>query len=142
MPPAASVSSDHCLECREYRGFFLGHRWTEIPLDKLWSNREALPFLRDEAFCYYLPCFLLASLEVKNFQDHPSSDAEEYADAILSVLAPPTDGEGSTWRGRIAYDGFSSDQRRLLRRYLDFRRTHCYTEDPRVSGCLSALGGG
>ena len=60
-PPRRIVSHD-CWECRRIQRRFQGKHWRDAPLASL-TFEDPLPLLTPEAFCFYLPAFLLAELD-------------------------------------------------------------------------------
>lgn len=54
-------SGDH-LECNQVKENFLPYSWQALPLEIMKNNDSALSFLTPEAFRYYLPAYLVASL--------------------------------------------------------------------------------
>lgn len=60
-PPERIVSHD-CWECRRIQRRFQGKRWRDVPLASL-ASEDPLTLLTPEAFCFYLPAFMLAALD-------------------------------------------------------------------------------
>lgn len=56
-------NSDLHLECVQIRELFGGRNWWSLTLKELQTQPEALCFMTDVGYCYYLPAFLLYSLE-------------------------------------------------------------------------------
>src|SRR5688572_8716232 len=42
--------------------FFKGKRWQDINLDELIANRDHLPIFTSEAYRYYLPAYMIATI--------------------------------------------------------------------------------
>jgi hypothetical protein len=59
---------------------FIGKQWNEITINKLVKNSGVLFWFSDEAFCYYLPAFIVGSLvDSENAFD-------TYVDVIVGML--------------------------------------------------------
>jgi hypothetical protein len=69
-------------ECAEG---FEGLGWEEIPFEVLRFHRSCLSFFAEAALCYYLPAFMLASLEERR-TDATAWDVTEYTLAGINRL--------------------------------------------------------
>jgi hypothetical protein len=49
-------------EAMKILNFFRGKRWQDITLDALIANRDHLPVFTPEAYCYYLPAYMIATI--------------------------------------------------------------------------------
>ncbi len=63
--PGDDRITDHedCLECAEIAEYFRGTSWRVHSLAKLWEHHAALSLFTPDAFHYFLPAFMLATLE-------------------------------------------------------------------------------
>jgi hypothetical protein len=107
---------------REYDETFKllrGKSWREFPVDFIWGDTP-IPDLAPQAFHYYMPALLLASLDV----DHET--AGNYASSLLFFLSPSnarlTTGEfqydhTENFQQRMAQ--FNRDQRNVMIRVLE-----------------------
>jgi rubrerythrin len=53
----------HCAECRRVAEFFKGKDWNGQPAEELRGNHVALSLFTPEAFHYFLPGYMLVSLD-------------------------------------------------------------------------------
>jgi hypothetical protein len=53
----------HCSECRRIAEYFKGKQWTGYEIEELRNNNVALSLFTPEAFQYFLPAFMLASVD-------------------------------------------------------------------------------
>lgn len=53
----------HCSECRRIAEYFKGRQWTGYEIEELRNNNVALSLFTPEAFQYFLPAFMLASVD-------------------------------------------------------------------------------
>lgn len=106
-----------CLECNEIRDFFVGKHWRDVSSSELWGSlrlAEAEVLFTDQAFRFYLPAFMIAGLDVLEYQDHTSARASE-------VLASLTFNLGLQDRAERLKD-FNLEQRRSIVSFLEFLR--------------------
>jgi hypothetical protein len=63
--PGDDNIADHqdCPECDEMRAFFRGKSWRDLKFPELHDFHSSLPLLTDDAFLYFLPGYMLASLD-------------------------------------------------------------------------------
>jgi hypothetical protein len=54
--------SYHCAECRRIAEFFKSKTWSDLTLEDLRAHHVALSLFTPEAFHYFLPAFMLASM--------------------------------------------------------------------------------
>jgi hypothetical protein len=115
-------------------GAALGRRpWQELTLAELVRHRAALGMLDAEAFRYYLPAYLLASLDRDG-----AGFSDDLRHAALWVLSPrlrkdePGAAHEQLFLARV--EALDEAQRAAIRRYLRFVRAQ--TERP---GAFSAL---
>jgi hypothetical protein len=97
--------------------------WTSLGADELVRHRAALAMLDAAAFRYYLPAYILASLE-----EAAPSFREALREATLSALSPysrsrgPNQIDESLFQERTA--ALDQLQRGVIRRYIGFVRRH------------------
>ena len=58
-----------CFECTAVAGFFKGKKWTDITVADARHYHGALNVFTPEAFHYFVPAFMLASLEAYDKHD-------------------------------------------------------------------------
>jgi hypothetical protein len=68
FPIANPPANNHIVkgmsgEAMEIRAMLSGKRWNELKIEVLVRQNSALGFLTDEAFCYYIPAYLLLLLQ-------------------------------------------------------------------------------
>ncbi len=96
--------------------------WTELSADELMRHRHALGLLGGAAFRYYLPAYLLGSLDETRPSFRP-----ELREATLAALSPylrshgPHPIDGSRFEERTA--ALDLLQRGVIRRYIRYVRT-------------------
>lgn len=105
--------------------FFLGTRWQDHNAETL-QNFTVLSFFTPEAFCYYLPAYMLAALQ------HPHSGI---ADTLIEFLCPPKNNpkRPSYWAW---WSQLSADQRASIVAFLE----EFHNENPeRLSTVIASL---
>ncbi len=95
---------------------FLGKAWTEMPQASLEYNWEALNFLTPEAFRYYLPAYMRASLL--------DPDSNIFQGAMFALELSKINPEWTLDR----FAGLTKLQREAILRFLRFLHEH-YRED-------------
>jgi len=111
MPPEGGIaaSSDKYDDRAELEQVLRGRQWRAVPLETLVELRMELPALTPEGLRYFLPAFLLASLE--------EGDAgEEIRFFLLSYFQVSV--RNGTLSKRLA--GFSSGEREALRVFFEY----------------------
>jgi hypothetical protein len=86
-PPTENLTSHRCPECDGVRDDFSGVEWWAAENKLLDDNYDDLPLFTPEAFHYYLPAFLLRSLD--QFED--DSSVLQFTIYSLSPTKTPTD---------------------------------------------------
>jgi hypothetical protein len=90
---------------------FKGKDWKEIPLEVLKRNRFSLSLFTQEAFHYYLPTFILASVL-------HADDVDTLPDNVFSSLTPPEE-EGSDMDEFLKKtESFNALQKEAIREYI------------------------
>ncbi len=62
------MRNDHCSECQETVGRFMGKRWPEVSVSDL-SGNPGPSLLTAPGFRYYLPVMMLRSVEARSELD-------------------------------------------------------------------------
>lgn len=101
-PPADRIAPHPCAECDELAEDLKGRDPLNIPSDRLEYHRSDLPLLSAEAKRYFLPAWLIGSI------DDTESDL---TDALIMNL-------DSDHR----QDGYSDSRKAVIRDYLDYIR--------------------
>ncbi len=112
--PGDDNIADHqnCPECDDVRAFFRGRSWRELLIDELYGPPAAINLFSAEALRYFLPGFMLASLE-------HWKEADLIPDWILYSWLPPEAGETEAKRHRIERQSiFSPIQKAAIAAYL------------------------
>jgi hypothetical protein len=79
--------TEHDPECMEIASAFRGKKWSAISPEMVREYSEALPLFTPAAFRYYLPSYMLASLQSR----YPVDAAK---DNVVFNLTPPAQGSG------------------------------------------------
>lgn len=96
------------------KALFRGKHWREVSLDLLLSHTECIWHLTPEAFRFYVPAFLLASLD---------DDPDTVYESTLYSLTPPPRGIGSQEEFNDRVQGFDVAQGRAIKAALEFYRS-------------------
>ena len=100
------------LECTEVREAFRGRHWRDVTDETLAVHSAALHFMTLEAQAYYLPAFLVYSLNT-DFADSASETA-------ISVLIPRADRQSLDRLGIASFaDRLTTVQRRAICEFLE-----------------------
>lgn len=102
-PELAAIATHACAECDELRASLHPYHSDDVPAEVIDKHRWDLPLLSDEAKQYYLPAWIVRSI------DDPQSD---YTEALLYALD-----SGHGWFPAAPY---SERQWRLIEAYLGF----------------------
>jgi hypothetical protein len=99
-------------ECNQTAEDFKGKQWTELSFGFLRAHCDSIFFLTPEAYRFYLPAYLLASvLRYREADVIPSN--------IVYSLTPPREGaDTSIFRERAEY--FDRNQRKAIKSFLEF----------------------
>ncbi len=104
----SEITSHECWECNKVRDDFGRHLDGQLPEDLLDYHKDSLSFLTASALRYFLPHYLLHSVE------HPDSEFTDYTIYHLS----PSDLESPYWRERLSV--FSEGEKEAICRYLSY----------------------
>jgi len=102
------------LECNQVKAKFRGRHWRSLSLSDLTGEADSLAFFTPEAFRFFLPAFVRASV-----LDYDRSDLIPMV--VVGALMRPTDPcLASYHEARIAT--LTGKQKRVLRQFLSFLR--------------------
>jgi hypothetical protein len=113
-------------EQAEIEAAFKGLHWREVPLEVLNCHQSALSFFSPEAFRFYLPAFMLASLGVPRWPSDLLPAGVGIKNAVIWSLDPPKE---MSWKPRsdptVAWflermSGFNPEQKAAIRTFLSF----------------------
>lgn len=94
-------------ECAEIAEAFQGKHWEDVSAAVIQHHADSLPLLTPLAFRYYLPAYMLASLESPRDDFYP----DDILSFLLFDLVPPR-------RRSARAQLFSADERRAIAAYL------------------------
>lgn len=90
---------------------FLGRHWKELSIDTINRHRDDLPFFTPEAFHFYLPAFLIASIS------YPIALIDVLPENLISCLVPRDETEGPSAELAAVVDLLTPRQKSVV---LDF----------------------
>jgi hypothetical protein len=111
-------------ECDQILKAFGGRDWKEVPSKTVRTFADALPLFTPAAFRYYLPAYMLASLEegasepFSNAEPDSGFDNGDVMDFVLYRLTLPESAEDCSYFLERAQQ-FSRDERGAVARYLE-----------------------
>ncbi len=108
-PSSERLTTHRCLECDEIDQYFRGTTWPSHSVEELRLHAAALSLFTPEAFRYFLPAFMLATL-----QDPDRADV--IPDSIAFHLAAGSNSDPAWVRERLVL--LSSDQRDAVRAFF------------------------
>jgi len=120
-PEPEAVLACHCAHCLPLRDEFLPYSWDKVPAESVDRQRSHLSLFTPSAFHYYLPTYLLRSIE------DPGGDVCIFTAYRLNDL----DSEGA----RDEYSRLSADQRRCIA--LTFRYVQSVAPDEEIAAILA-----
>ena len=113
--PGDDRIADHqnCLECEDVRGHFRGATWRGHTLPELRQYQDVLPLFTPEALQYFIPAYMLVSLDAWQ-------EADLIPFSILNVCVAAGSGAdaGSVRPGDGGFSVFTRPQRAALAAYL------------------------
>lgn len=115
--PKESLAPHECDECREIREIFAGQKWNAVPSGILADYHDALPLFSPEAFHYFLPAYLIHSVD--NFGENYDTTCQFTIYALTPNSKNIKTGLGH-WRERFAH--FSAEQMDCIYEFLDLVR--------------------
>jgi len=111
-PAIDRIALHQCSECATLRAAFAGKDWHTLDrafLDRFFSK---LPLLSPEAMSYYLPAYLLCSLD--DFT--PDNIVAEFTVYHLAPDEPTSDRDRAWWRQKLRY--LTADQMAVLADFM------------------------
>jgi len=128
------VVTDDDWEAAEIKAWLKGKHWRDLSLDALYAHNGAVWVLTPSAYRYYLPSYLLASLE-----DSPDT----VYDSLLAALAPPPYGLGSPDQFAERVEALNALQRDAIRSFFrDAATDYDDLPDYIPNHCCPTYGGG
>ncbi len=109
-PSDHELRNDHCSECKETIGRFIGKRWPDVSVADL-SGNPSPALLTAAGFRYYLPAMMLRSMEAKTRLDC-------FPDSVIAELSPP--GGKLSARGKDRLRDFTDAQIHAILAFLMF----------------------
>lgn len=109
------IKGDYDLERKEIFESFSGRHWKELSLNTLKYHHEALFFFTPEAYRFYLPAYLRASIL---FYD----ESENIPGSLLFSLTMPVDSENEVEDFLLKTSDFNSLQKRTILAFLRFMK--------------------
>jgi hypothetical protein len=123
-------SVTYCEECAELTKSFRGKEWKFVTLETLVHHRDSLPLFKPEAFRYYLPAYMIAT--ILHFEK-----VDVLACNTIYSLSPPRKQSWMDWFiPRVT--GFTPPQQGVIREFLRWydQRTK---EEPRNKPLRKAI---
>jgi hypothetical protein len=114
--PKESIAPHECDECREVRRIFAGKNWKTIEPEILEENHGKLPLFSPAAFNFFLPAYLIYSLDY----------FEEY-DTVCEFTIYAVTPDNKAVRERLEYwqerfEHFTFEQMNCIYEFLDLVR--------------------
>jgi hypothetical protein len=104
---------------------FLGKHWKDLSIDTINNHRDDLPAFTIEAFCFYLPAFLIASIS------YPIALIDVLPDNLISNLAPHEDSNYPNENLSTLVEILTSQQKKLVMDFLLWYRDKYVLEELR-----------
>ncbi|MEP7285703.1 MAG: DUF6714 family protein [Chloroflexota bacterium] len=105
---------------------FRGKHWKELSIDIINDHRDDLSYLTSEAFCFYLPAFLIASIS------YPTELIDVLPDNLISRLTPRVEIPTSNAKFMAIVDILSPQQRKVVAAFLQWYTNSIFPEEIRV----------
>ena len=121
-----------CEECKEVEARFKGQAWQELSSDTIDSYYFALSLFTPPAFRYYLPAFMIFTLE--NLDSGSSA-----VDTTVFSLCPLDSDNDSFQFIRVRCDAITTRQKDVVRVFLRVVEGHGYQRD--VASAFSSYWG-
>lgn len=109
--PKGNLAPHDCAECQDLRKTFANKNWKNIDRKIIEKNYDQLPLFSAEAFHYFLPSYLIYSLE--NFNNNFVLEFTIYA---LNPSKKDLKGSFEYWKERFQY--FSIEQMETIYQFL------------------------
>jgi Family of unknown function (DUF6714) len=135
--PGDDNIADHldCLECDEIRAYFRGKSWRDLKFPELRAFHESLPLFTPEAFHYFLPGYMLATLD-------DLEQAEMIPYSIITIGGYPDDASNAKEEAQENRKRFTESQRRAIAAWLrEFSRSGPleWRDDPEIEYALKQI---
>jgi hypothetical protein len=120
QPAKNNIALHECEECRDARKNFTNIKWQEANDKLLESNYDKIPLFSPEAFHYFLPAYLLYTLN--NFDDE-FSDVCEFTLFAVTPDKSREDESGnvsSYWKEK--FSSFTFAQMNVIYQFLELAR--------------------
>lgn len=129
---ADKIASHECLECERVTSYFRGKTWKELDAVDLYTDdnlARCLSLLTPAASHFFLPFFLIASLEIRpQNPSRLSARSASVRESVIFHLTPPSaESEYRKWEDRVRI--FSQQQGRVIAVFLRFLRMEVYLEE-------------
>lgn len=113
--PKGIIAPHECDECFDLRKTFKNQNWKTIDTKIIEENYSQLPLFSDEAFHYFLPAYLIYSLE--NFNDADDNMVCEFT--IYGVSPSKTGIREDLDYWKYKFSNFTIEQINLIYDFLD-----------------------
>lgn len=102
QPEDNNIAPHECEECDQIKSSFGGKKWMDLSQEVIAENYDKIPLFTPQAFHYFLPAFLIRSLE----EFHPGSSILEFT--LYSLSPTKTKPDDRWYSERLA--SFTKDQ--------------------------------
>lgn len=115
--PEGLIAPHECDECYEIRKTFAGSDWKTIDPKVLEENFGIISLFSSQAFHYFLPAYLIYSLNRFSEKDNTTLEFTVYA---ITPGKEAVENRFDYWRER--FEEFNSEQMSCIYEFLDFVR--------------------
>ena len=116
------------MEAAEIRDFLRSRHWQDLRLDELVHSHASLFFMTPEAVRYFLPAFLIASVQHYD-------DSDQIPSTLLFFLNPYAMSDSAYQsRFRERFESFNNSERAAIRAFLEYLRDTHSADFPASSG--------
>lgn len=118
--PKGDITSCKWDECRDINKDFTGKNWKTIGSEIIRKNHNKLSFFLPQAFHYFLPAYLIYSLENFHYEyfHHPYDDTCEYTIYEVTLTQESIENSFGWWQER--FGNFTQEQINCIYEFLDF----------------------
>jgi hypothetical protein len=107
-------NSDKYVDVAETKVNFCGKHWRELSIDTINYHRDDLPFFTPEAFCFYLPAFLIASVSF------PIEVIDVLPDNLMLVLTPDRENHETDAKLTTIVNRLTPQQKMVILDFLEW----------------------
>jgi hypothetical protein len=107
------VENPNDMESSRLRARFKGKHWTTVPLSTLIKDRSGLPLMTPEAFRFFLPAYMHASVVYPDAVD-------VIPENVVFHLTPPAERSANAEWFRERIRGFSPEQMETIRSFIRY----------------------